>query len=249
MNAVLINTKGTIMLRTSSRNRLVLVPPRSFTYLRSSRLIVQAARGDHSSHLISWPTAAMPLLENWLISRQVNRAERGPSRVIASQPIDHAFRGTLDRFSAAIESITEITEPLIASFLFEVVSQLISTADQFSLTGVPLGLPDTMRDLVAKVIASPHTPWPLKDAADLAGYSPFHFSRVFKNLVSYGFHEYVDRCRTEKAVAMLISTDIPVDAVATAAGFGTTQGLRESVKEYLGLNPSELRSVPDSVAS
>jgi AraC-like DNA-binding protein len=94
---------------------------------------------------------------------------------------------------------------------------------------------------------NPALPWPLKDAADMAGYSPFHFSRVFKGLVGYGFHEYVDRCRTECAVELLVTTDMPVDLVASTCGFGTTQGLRESVKEYLGLVPSELRAVPDSL--
>ena len=81
----------------------------------------------------------------------------------------------------------------------------------------------------------------------MAGYSPFHFSRVFKNLVGYGFHEYVDRSRTECAVEMLCTTDSAVDVVASSCGFGTTQGLRESVKEYLGLVPSELRAIPDPI--
>jgi transcriptional regulator GlxA family with amidase domain len=60
-----------------------------------------------------------------------------------------------------------------------------------------------------------------------------------------GFHEFVDRTRTEYAVHLLTSTDHAIDVVATEAGFGTTQGLRESVKEYLGLVPSELRSTPE----
>ncbi len=248
-NAILINRRGTLLLRTSTRNRLILVPPQSITYLRSCRLIAQAARGDHSCQVISWPTAALPFLEHWLISRNATRTEKGAPRPIATQPIDHVLRNALDWLDAATEPTTEVTEPLIVSFIFKVVPKLITMGDQYKLTGIPQGLPETMRELVAKVSASPQSPWPLKDAADLAGYSPFHFSRVFKNLVSYGFHEYVDRCRTEKAVEMLISSDVPVDVVAAASGFGTTQGLRESVKEYLGLNPSELRTAPDPVSS
>jgi AraC family transcriptional regulator len=130
-----------------------------------------------------------------------------------------------------------------------VVARLVVGADQVQLAAVPLDLPDTIRDLVAKVRASPSLAWPLKDAADMAGYSPFHFSRVFKNLVGYGFHEYVDRSRTECAVEMLCTTDNAVDVVASSCGFGTTQGLRESVKEYLGLVPSELRSIPEPIES
>ena len=46
---------------------------------------------------------------------------------------------------------------------------------------------------------------------------------------------------------MLCTTDNAVDVVASSCGFGTTQGLRESVKEYLGLVPSELRAIPDPI--
>ena len=73
----------------------------------------------------------------------------------------------------------------------------------------------------------------------------FQDVRVFKQMVGYGFHEYVDRCRTELAVNLLVSSNIAVDNVATNAGFGTTQGLRESVRDYLGLVPSEFRSLPE----
>ena len=123
----------------------------------------------------------------------------------------------------------------------------MTSSDQVQLAAIPSDLPDTIKDLVSRVRQSPSHGWPLRDAADAAGYSPFHFSRVFKNLVGYGFHEYVDRCRTESAVELLCTTDQPVDLVASTCGFGTTQGLRESVKEYLGLVPSELRTIPESL--
>src|SRR5947209_15806892 len=35
-------------------------------------------------------------------------------------------------------------------------------------------------------------------------YTTLFRSRVFKQLVGYGFHEYVDRCRTECAIDMLV---------------------------------------------
>jgi hypothetical protein len=47
----------------------------------------------------------------------------------------------------------------------------------------------------------------------------------------------------------LLAGEMPLDCVAQACGFGTTQGLRESIKEYLGLVPSELRSAHEPVAA
>lgn len=244
VNALVINMSGTLLARSAPNGRLVLIPPRSMTFVRPGRLVVQAARGDHESLLVTWPARATPILEVWLNGRSGAKAA---NRAVACKPIDPHFQGVFDRFNAATKGTTDAMEPLVISVLYEVVARLMSSGDQVQLAALPLDLPDTIKDLIARVRKNPAAPWPLKDAADMAGYSPFHFSRVFKSLVGYGFHEFVDRSRTECAVEMLVTTESAVDLVASTCGFGTTQGLRESVKEYLGLVPSELRAVPDAV--
>ncbi len=246
MNALCINLRGTLIARTGTLSKLVLAPPRSITYVRGTRLIIQAARGEHLSQLVQWPSGVMPLLDHWIQTRMPGRTPGAPIRAIACKPIDPHFRDAISRLDAAISTPTELTEPLVVSVMYEIVSRLMVGLDQVQLAAVPMDLPETIMQLVKKVRVSPSGAWPLKEAADFAGYSPFHFSRVFKNLVGYGFHEYVDRCRTECAVELLVTSDLPVDLVASQCGFGTTQGLRESVKEYLGLVPSELRAIPDS---
>lgn len=246
VNALVINLHGTLMARSAPSGRLVLIPPRSLTFVRAGRLVVQAARGEHETLLVTWPVRATPVLEVWLQGRTGARSS-AQNRAVACKPIDPHFVSAYERFNAAIKGPPEAMEPLVLSVLYEVVARLMTSGDQVQLAALPLDLPETIKDLIAKVRKNPAAPWPLKDAADMAGYSPFHFSRVFKQLVGYGFHEFVDRSRTECAVEMLVTTESAVDLVASTCGFGTTQGLRESVKEYLGLVPSELRAVPDAV--
>jgi AraC-like DNA-binding protein len=245
MNALCLNLKGTLLARTAVQGKLVIIPPRSLTYLRNTRLIVQCARGEHASQLLSWPTVVTNLMERWMIERQGGKSGTA-SRVVACKPIDPYYKEAIDRFNKALAGPPDSVEPLVVSFLYEVCTKIMSSVDQVQLAATPLDLPETIKELITKVRQNPALAWPLKDAADMAGYSPFHFSRVFKNLVGYGFHEYVDRCRTECAVELLVTTEMAVDLVAGTCGFGTTQGLRESVKEYLGLVPSELRAIPDS---
>ena len=245
-NALILNLSGTLLARSAPSGRLVIVAPRSLTFVRAGRLVVQAARGDHESVLVTWPAGATPVLERWLNGRAGGKASAG-SRAVACKPIDPHFLSAFERFNAAVKGPVEAMEPLVLSVLYEVVARLMSSGDQVQLAALPLDLPETIKELIVKVRKNPAAPWPLKDAADMAGYSPFHFSRVFKQLVGYGFHEFVDRSRTECAVEMLVTTESAVDLVASTCGFGTTQGLRESVKEYLGLVPSELRAVPDAV--
>jgi AraC-like DNA-binding protein len=246
MNGLCINYKGTMIARSGPQSRLVLIPPRSITYVRSARLILQAARGEHQSTLLTWHSNVTGLLNHWIETRQGNRAGSG-TRTIACKAIDPYFKPTLERLDEALKGPPDTMEPLVVSFLYETVARLMSSLDQVQLAAVPGDLPETIQALIQRVRSNPALAWPLREAADAAGYSPFHFSRVFKNLVGYGFHEYVDRCRTECSVEMLCTTDHAVDLIASTCGFGTTQGLRESVKEYLGLVPSELRSVPDVV--
>jgi AraC-like DNA-binding protein len=244
MNALCLNLKGTLLARTAPQGKLVIVPPRSLTYIRNTRLIVQCARGEHVSQLLSWPTVVTNLMERWMMERQSGKGG-APSRTVACKPIDPFYKEAVERFNKAIQGPPDTVEPLVVSFLYEVCTKIMSSVDQVQLAATPLELPETIKELITKVRQNPALAWPLKDAADMAGYSPFHFSRVFKNLVGYGFHEYVDRCRTECAVELLVTTEMAVDLVAGTCGFGTTQGLRESVKEYLGLVPSELRAIPD----
>jgi len=244
MCALCINLKGTLIVRSGVQGKLILVPPRSITFIRGARLIVQAARGEHSSQLLSWEGRVTPLLDNWIAAR-IGRANNAFARPVACKPIDPFFKVALARYDQAIAQPNETLEPMVVSVIYEIASRLMTSSDQVQLAAVPSDLPETIKDLVARVRQNPAHGWPLRDAADAAGYSPFHFSRVFKNLVGYGFHEYVDRCRTESAVELLCTTDQAVDLVASTCGFGTTQGLRESVKEYLGLVPSELRSIPE----
>ena len=246
VSALAFNTKGTLLARTSPQSRLIIVPPRSVTYLRGSvRLIIQAARGDHAIQVLTWNQLLTPLLDAWAASRATARSANSGIRQIACKPIDPYLLDAFGRFELARNGQSDIAEPMMLSAAYELIAKLMSSSDEVQLAAVPTTLPETIKELTARVRSSPSLPWPLKDAADAAGYSPFHFSRVFKAMVGYGFHEYVDRCRTEAAVDMLVTSDAAVDVVAATCGFGTTQGLRESVKEYLGLVPSELRAIPE----
>lgn len=244
LNALVVNYKGAIIARTAAQGKLILVAPRSVTFVRGgTRLIVTAARGDHSVQILTWPGQMTPLLEHY-VANSGRGANAG--RAVACKPIDPQFRDALDRYEHSKNGHVDYSEPLMLSVVYEVVARLVTGGDEVQLAALPADLPETIRELTLKVRAKPSDGWPLKDAADMAGYSPFHFSRVFKALVGYGFHEYVDRCRTEAAVELLVTTDIAVDLVASNCGFGTTQGLRESIREYLGLVPSELRAVPEA---
>lgn len=247
-HAIAINGSGALLIRSATNPKLIVVPPRSITYLKGRlRLAVVAARGEHRTEIISWESELTPLLEEWLSSRLPTKQGHTGARHIACKPVHPFFVGAVDRLEEA-RNAGEISELMMTSAIYETVGRLMQGPDQVQLAIVPEDLPEALRGLTERVRAQPAQPWPLKNAADMAGYSAFHFSRVFKQIMGFGFHEFVDRCRTECAIDILITTDLAVDVVATSCGFGTPQALRESIKEYVGLVPSELRSLPAAFA-
>jgi AraC-like DNA-binding protein len=162
------------------------------------------------------------------------------------QSFEPLFQSGFDRFIRATQPAFERQAPaLLISVIAEAVAFLGESQGESFLAPTPLGLPQTIQEIINLVREAPDQPWPLKLASDHVGYSPFHFSRTFKQLTGYGFHEFVDRTRTEFAVELLCSTEEPIDSVSVTAGFGTSQGMRESMREYLGLVPSEVRAEPE----
>ncbi len=79
----------------------------------------------------------------------------------------------------------------------------------------------------------------LREAADMAGYSHFHFSRRFRDVTGYGFHEYLDRVRASWAIAHA-ATSRSMVRLAEGAGFSNVKTMRESIYDYTGFQLSQL---------
>lgn len=244
--ALVFVKKGTTLVWGEADKRWFIMPPESVTYIRGAiNMLLSLARGEQCLEVLSWHGKSLPFLSEWLekLPSRLNRGDR--PRVMATMPYRPFFNSVMQRYEDACKGNPELTEPMMFSVLYEMVPKLVRSRSRLGLAPIPADMPPNIASLVQQVRQRPDLPWPLKDAAEHVGYSPFHFSRIYKSLVGYGFHEFVDRCRTEHAVDMLCTSSTPIDVVAAASGFGTTQALRESVKEYLGLVPSELRTTPD----
>lgn len=99
----------------------------------------------------------------------------------------------------------------------------------------------TIKNLTQLIRSSPQRNWNLSTAAEIAGYSVCHLSRVFKTQLRMGFPEFVERSRSDIALQLLISTDKPTTIIAELSGFSTTQSMRNALKLYSGFLPSEIR--------
>jgi AraC-like DNA-binding protein len=243
-HALVFNPHGSLWLRTNAPPNKLLIPSGSLTFIRGgSRVAVLGGRGEQQIVIFTWHTSLSSALENWILTKAGSR--HAPIRALASQSVGIKLKPGVDRFFDAIRNRPTNADPLLISALFELCGHLLGAPDQLRIARDAEKVPEPLTELIEAVRNDPTAPWPLVDAATRAGYSPFHFSRVFKAALGYGFHEYVERCRTEIALLLLIQTANPVDIVASSAGFGTPQSLRDAMKQYVGLVPSELRNLSD----
>lgn len=201
----------------------LLLPPNHFGILPRGSVAGVAAAGSLDLVVIHWRNEAMAWLESAI------RQELG-SR--------HRVRPGM--FPAIPDGSVAAELGLIASIM-AVISDLLAHPSRICIRPCPADT-GVFAALLADVDAAPNRVWNLQEAADKAGYSPFHFSRTFKQQIGCGFHEYVDRLRAETAVMVLLEGGTLTDAVSKA-GFSTARSLRESLRDYLGLLPGDLRTL------
>lgn len=81
----------------------------------------------------------------------------------------------------------------------------------------------------------------LADMAEVAGLSPFHFARCFKESTGTTPHQYVITRRIERAHAMLTSSGLSLAQVAAHCGFSDQSHLSRQFKRTYGVTPASLQ--------
>src|SRR5215469_4082894 len=81
----------------------------------------------------------------------------------------------------------------------------------------------------------------LGDMAQSVGLSTAHFSEMFRKSTGETPHQFVLRCRTERAKEILHKAELRVLDVAVACGFKTQQHFARVFRQLCGASPTEYR--------
>jgi AraC family transcriptional regulator of adaptative response/methylated-DNA-[protein]-cysteine methyltransferase len=84
----------------------------------------------------------------------------------------------------------------------------------------------------------------LDDLADAAGFSRFHFHRVFKAMTGLTPHSYITACRSQRMRAELSGAGSVTDAIYDA-GFNSNGRFYATSPEILGMMPASFRTGGD----
>ncbi len=82
----------------------------------------------------------------------------------------------------------------------------------------------------------------LEELADVAGFSKYHFHRIFTGMVHETLFQYINRIRIERAASFLRhSPKLNITDIAHLFGFSDSATFARSFKQYYGVSASEYR--------
>lgn len=83
----------------------------------------------------------------------------------------------------------------------------------------------------------------LEDLADLAGYSTYHFSRIFKKYSNMTFINFLNRRRVKAAELLLLESGSTITDVAMQVGFASLTTFNRVFKSINGCTPSDYKKL------
>lgn len=86
----------------------------------------------------------------------------------------------------------------------------------------------------------------LSKAADIAGMSPYYFSRRFQKTTGFGFREYLNHVRIMNASLLLKNTHMSVTEIAMHCGFSNSNYFAADFKQISGVSPLTFRKMHHS---
>lgn len=88
----------------------------------------------------------------------------------------------------------------------------------------------------------------LEKLAGLAGFSPFHFHRIFTAVKGETVADYVRRLRLAESIQRLLQSHDSVTEIALAVGYETPAAFTKAFRKRFGIAPSQIRTMDRSAA-
>src|SRR5688572_30044329 len=82
----------------------------------------------------------------------------------------------------------------------------------------------------------------LERLAERAGFSAFHFHRIFREVIGEAVKEYIRRLRIERGAYRLKISEQTILQIALEAGFKTHESFTRAFERQFGITPSAYRS-------
>lgn len=83
----------------------------------------------------------------------------------------------------------------------------------------------------------------LEAIADVAGFSKFHFSRLFKQFTDISFYDYLNQRRVKEAEKYLLNPSLSITEIALRSGFSSISTFNRVFKSFKECTPTEFKNL------
>ncbi len=101
--------------------------------------------------------------------------------------------------------------------------------------------PARLARVIDYVDANLHREVALKDLAEVAQFSPFHFSRIFKRATGESPYQFVSARRLQRAMQLLEDGSLPLAELALCCGFSSQAHFTTAFSKAKGVSPGRYR--------
>lgn len=108
--------------------------------------------------------------------------------------------------------------------------------------------PAVLRSVIDVMRAAATDGMSMLDAAEHAGYSAYHFNRLFSASMPVSPGRYLTALRIDAAKRLLLADTDPVIDIAIAAGFDSLSSFSRRFRGMVGTSPGAFRRLADTVA-
>ncbi|MEM7555102.1 MAG: AraC family transcriptional regulator [Cyanobacteria bacterium P01_A01_bin.84] len=130
-------------------------------------------------------------------------------------------------------------ETLINALILHLLEHY-STTRQNSLECIPGKLPQyKLQQIIDYIQTYLDSNLSLNELATSVQMSPYYFSRLFKETTGFTPHQYVIRCRIERAKELLQRGNLSIAQIANQVGFVDQSHLHRHFKSKLGITPKK----------
>ncbi|MBB3455241.1 AraC family transcriptional regulator [Rhizobium sp. BK313] len=170
--------------------------------------------------------------------------EIDPDSVAVIPKFQHRDPG-IEHIALALETQMRMDEPsdrlFVESLGKALAVRLISGPFNLTTTAARQKLSSSQKRRLVEFIES-HLDQDLSLAqlADVAAISVSHLKVLFRRTYGMPVHQYVIRCRVERARSLLVAGELPISQIALATGFAHQSHMAQAMKRVLGVTPANI---------